>query len=81
MVNSCLLEFHLELKTMTGHMQRLMERLLGPLASKPFQDDVAIASRSEEEHVKDVQEVLELLTYKAGLRLKIEEMPIFPQAS
>ena len=36
------------LKTMTGHMQKMMERLLGPLGLKPFQDDVAIASKSAE---------------------------------
>ena len=65
------------LKTMTGHMQKLMEKLLGPLGLKPFQDDIAIASSSYEQHVKDVLQVLELLTYTAGLRLRLKKCKFF----
>ena len=61
------------LKTMTGHM----EKLLGPLGLKPFQDDVSIASKSYEQHIKDVLQVLELLTYTAGLRLNLNKCKFF----
>ena len=54
-----------------------MEELLGPLGLKPFQDDIAIASISSEQHKKDVLEVLELLTYKAGLKLRLKKCRFF----
>ena len=65
------------LKIMTGHMQKFMEMLLGDLGVVPFQDDVAIASKTEEEHITKVKEVLERLTYKAGLRLRIKKCKFF----
>jgi len=64
-------------KTMSAHMQRLMEQLLNPKGKKPFQDDVAIASNSIEEHIRDVKEVLDLITYTAGLRIRMEKCQFF----
>ena len=65
------------LKIMTGHMQRLMEKLLGPTGKIPFQDDTAIASPDTETHIKEVLIVLELLTYKAGLQLRLKKCKFF----
>ena len=65
------------LKVMTGHMQRIMEGLLGDLGVAPFQDDTAIASKTTEEHIKAVKEVLERITYKAGLRIKSKKCKFF----
>lgn len=65
------------LKIMTGHMQRMMEKLLGRYGRKPFQDDVAIASNDAEQHKKDVLEVLKALTYEAGLRLNLKKCKFF----
>ena len=65
------------LRIMTGHVQRLLERLLGKIGQQPFQDDVGVASKSYETHVTDVLEVLKLLTYEAGLRLRIEKCRFF----
>jgi len=65
------------LKIMTGHMQRLMERLFGPLGLKPFQDDIAIASKTKEDHIRDVKRVLELLTDVAGLRINLKKCQFF----
>ena len=57
------------LKIMTAHMQRFMERLLGPYGVFPFQDDIAIATKgSKEDHEQAVLKVLEVLTYDTGLR-------------
>ncbi|MGH2611975.1 MAG: RNase H-like domain-containing protein [Rhabdochlamydiaceae bacterium] len=64
-------------KTMSAHMQRLMEQLLNPKNKKPFQDDVAITSNSIEEHIRDVKEVLDLITYTAGLRIRMEKCQFF----
>ena len=65
------------IKVMTGHMQRLMEKLLGPFGKKPFLDDTPIASKSTAEHISDVKEILEALTYKAGLRLRLSKCKFF----
>ena len=65
------------LKIMTGHIQRLMEKLLGVTQTAPFVDDTAIASKTVEEHIKDVKEVLELITYKAKLRLRLKKCQFF----
>jgi hypothetical protein len=65
------------LKVMTGHMQRIMEELLGDLGVVPFQDDTAIASTSVEEHVNKVKEVLERITYNAGLRIRLSKCKFF----
>src|SRR3954453_2031873 len=62
---------------MTGHVQRLLERLLGKIGQRLFQDDVGVTSRSYETHVTDVLEVLKLLTYEAGLRLRVEKCHFF----
>ena len=64
-------------KTMTDHMQRLMEKLLGPCGKKPFLDDVATASKSTSEHIQDVLQVLIALTYTAGLRLRLKKCKFF----
>ncbi len=60
------------LKVMTGHMQRIMEKLLGGLGRLPFLDDVAVASKADN-HEKEVLEVLEKITYEAGLRLRLKK--------
>jgi len=65
------------LKIMTGHMQKLMEKLLMPLGIKPFQDDIVIASQTVEEHVRDVRRVLELLTDVARLRINLKKCQFF----
>src|SRR5688500_15420221 len=65
------------LKIMTGHMQRLMEKLLRPLGKMPFQDDTAVASSTTEDHIRDVKEVLEKITYEAGLRLRVSKCKFF----
>jgi hypothetical protein len=65
------------LRIMTGHVQRLLERLLGKIGQRPFQDDVGVASRSYESHVTDVLGVLQKLTYEAELRLRLEKCCFF----
>jgi len=65
------------LKVMTGHMQRIMEHLLGDLGVIPFQDDIVIASKTEKEHVEIVAEVLNRITYVAGLRIKLKKCKFF----
>jgi transposase InsO family protein len=65
------------LKVMTGNMQRIMEHLLGDLGVIPFQDDVVIASNTEQEHVVLVSEVLRRITYVAGLRIKPKKCKFF----
>ena len=64
------------LKIMTGHMQTLMEKLLGPLNCQPFQDDVVLADKNTETHINKVKQVLNTLT-NAGLRLKIKKCKFF----
>jgi hypothetical protein len=51
-------------KTMPAHMQHQMEELLKPLKRTPFVDDLVIASRTAEDHKRDVLQVLEQLTNK-----------------
>jgi len=65
------------LKTMTAHMQRIMEKLMARFGIKPFQDDIAIASKDAESHKKDVLEVLKVLTYEAGLKLRLSKCKFF----
>jgi hypothetical protein len=65
------------LRIMTGHVQRLLEKLLGKINQRPFQDDCGVASKSDESHVTEVREVLELLTYEAGLRLRLTKCKFF----
>ena len=65
------------LKVMTGHMQRIMERLLGDIGVVPFQDDTAIASKTVEDHIQTVKKVLERITYDAGLRIHFKKCKFF----
>ena len=65
------------LKIMTEHMQCHMELLLHKFRRKPFQDDIAIASESVEQHKLNVLEVLKAITYEAGLRLRIKKCRFF----
>jgi len=65
------------LKVMTGHMQRIMERLLGGLGIVPFQDDTGIASKTAEDHIAMVKQVLEKITYEAGLRIRLKKCKFF----
>ena len=65
------------LKILTGHVQRLMEKHLGPTGKVPFQDDIAIASSDIKSHIQDVKEVLDILTYKLGLRLRMKKCKFF----
>jgi hypothetical protein len=65
------------LKIMTGHVQRLLERLFGTTGCMPFQDDIGIASKSADQHIQDVRVVLEKLTYEAGLRLRVNKCAFF----
>src|SRR4051794_37814444 len=65
------------LKNMTGHMQRLMEKLLNIHGVLPYLDDIAIASETAEEHIAKVLKVLEAITYEANLRLNIEKCKFF----
>jgi hypothetical protein len=62
------------LKIMTGHLQRIMENLLECEGVKPFQDNVAVASVSKEEHIKDIKQILEKLTY-CGNQAPTQKMP------
>ena len=64
------------IKSMSGHMQRILEQLIGPLNRHPFQDDIAISTSYGGDHAKDVLEILEVLTYKAGLRLRLNASSI-----
>ena len=57
------------LKIMTGHMQRIMEELLGELGVVLFQDNTVIALTTDEEHIVRVKQVLEKITYEAELRI------------
>ena len=54
-----------------------MEELLEDLSVNPFQDDVAIASNSEEEHIALVKKVLRRITDVAGLRIKLKKCKFF----
>ena len=65
------------LKIMTAHMQRIMERLLHRFGRFPYQDDVAIATKSGGNHTADVLEILKCLTYEAGLRLRISKCKFY----
>ena len=65
------------LRILTGHVQRIMEKHLGPTGVAPFQDDAAVASKDVESHIREVKEVLEILTYKLGLRLRIKKCKFF----
>ena len=65
------------LKIMTGHMQRIMEKLLGNIGIVPFQDDTATASVNAEEHIKMVKTILEKITYEAGLRVRLSKCKFF----
>jgi hypothetical protein len=64
-------------KIMTGIEQRVMESLLGKLGQQPYQDDVPIVDTDTDEHVRRVKQVLEALTYEAGLRIRIEKCKFF----
>jgi len=65
------------LKIMTGHMQRIMERLLGDLKVMPFQDDIAIGSPNTKNHIEEVKNVLKRITYDAGLRIRFNKCKFF----
>ena len=40
----------------------------------PYQDDIAIGTKIKGNHIQDVLEILELLTYEVGLNLKFEKV-------
>ena len=65
------------LRIMTGHVQRLLEKLLGKVGQRPFQDDVGVASKTVDDHAREVLEVLKLLTYEAKLQLCISKCKFF----
>ena len=65
------------LKMAPGFMQRLMERLLSPLGVTPLLDDCPIADTSKERHVQHVLQVLNALTYDAGLRIRMKKCKFF----
>ena len=65
------------LKIITGHMQRIMEELLGELGVVPFQDNTVIVLTTDEEHIVRVKQVLEKITYEAGLRIRTAKCKFF----
>ena len=65
------------IKSMSGHMQRIIEELVGPYKRHPFQDDIAVSTPFGGNHAKDVLEILEVLTYKAGLRLRLSKCKFY----
>jgi len=65
------------ISVMAAHMQRLMEKLLGKFNRYPFQDDVPVATQSGGNHAHDVLEILECITYEAGLRLRLKKCRFF----
>jgi hypothetical protein len=64
-------------KIMLGILQHTMEGLLSDMEIPPFLNDTAIASKSEEEHIATVKEVLRRLTYDAGLRINPKKCKFF----
>ena len=62
---------------MSGHMQRILEQLIGPFNRHPFQDDIAISTLYGGDHAKNVLESLEVLTYKAELRLRLSKCKFY----
>ena len=56
-----------------------MEKHLGPTGKVPFQDDITIASSDIKSHIQDVKEVLDILTYKLGLRLRMKKYKLQEQ--
>jgi hypothetical protein len=65
------------IKTLTGHVQRVMEELLRGERVLPFQDDITIVSFTEEEHIAKVKRFLELLTYTSELRINMKKSKFF----
>jgi hypothetical protein len=65
------------IKIMTSIEQRVMEGLLRKYFVQPFQDDSPIVDLTTAAHVKRVREVLEALTYEAGLRLRVSKCKFF----
>jgi len=65
------------LKSMSAHLQKVMERLLNKMELYPYQDDVSVPTRHGGDHVRDVLRFLEAITYQAGLRLKFEKCEFF----
>jgi hypothetical protein len=65
------------LKIMTGHLQRIMEKMFKGEGVNPFQDDIAIASPTKEKHIKDVKRILDLITYKARIKLQLKKCRFF----
>ena len=65
------------IKSMSGHMQRILEQLMGPYRRHPYQDDITVSTPVGGDHAKDVLEVLEVLTYKAGLRLRLSKCKFY----
>ena len=54
-----------------------MEQLLGPMGLKLFQDDVGVALLTVKDHICDNLQLLEKLTYKAGLRIQLKKCKPF----
>ena len=64
-------------KIMTGILQRVMESLLSDIGVPPFLDDTAMALITEENHIALVGEVLQKLTYEAGLHINLKKCKFF----
>ena len=43
----------------------------------PFQDDTAVSTPKGGDHVADVLKILEIITYEAGLRLRLRKCKFF----
>ena len=67
------------LRNAAATFQRMMEEVLAPLLGKccvVYLDDIAIFSPDENQHLKDLEAVFQLLQ-QAGLRMKIEKCSFF----
>lgn len=65
------------LRSMSAHLQNVMERLLKKKNLHPYQDDVSVPTKPGGDHVQDVLKFLKVITYEAGLRLKLEKCEFF----
>src|SRR5437016_1893647 len=62
---------------MTSHVQQIMEQLLAKYNRFPFQDDVAIPTKHGGDHDADVLQILQILTYEAGLQLRLHKCKFY----
>lgn len=65
------------IKSMPGHLQRVMDQLLRDLAVVAYLDDIPLASQTASDHISKVKRVLERITYVANLRLRREKCRFF----